>query len=214
MLEEMLKVISERYSLTEKDTGEFSKIDLRQAVFNVRCYYAEGLGHVSTMQVSGMMNMDTIVINPFEKDMALFSYDRMKFMGKDTLMLELYDTLINKDQTKIIDSLTPILNAYNDIADIPAKDDWCNSQLIKASVTKSVTEDSSSRFDELEIKYLSAILDLMDQADSCDEETKKEVAGKYSSGLLEHGGASTNNFLKVKGKEFTEKFFKEVFFGC
>ncbi len=214
MLEEMFKVISERYSLTEKDTGEFSKIDLGQAVFNVHCYHAEGLGHISTMQVSGMMNMDTIVINPFEKDMALFSYDRMKFMGKDMLLLELYDTLINKDQTKIIESLTPILNAYSDIVDAPIKEDWCSSQMIKASLAKNVAENESKRIDELEVEYLKAVLDLMDQADSCDKETKKEVASKYSSGLLEHGGASTNNFLKVKGKEFTEKFFKEVFFGC
>jgi hypothetical protein len=44
----------------------------------------------------GLMRMDTLIINPTEIDLPLYSYDRIFAMGNDTLIVELYDTLIGE----------------------------------------------------------------------------------------------------------------------
>ena len=65
--------------------------------FRVRRFYADGLGTVSAMVAAGffgLMKMDTLIITATEKDMPLFSYDRVYAMGNDTLIFELYNTLL------------------------------------------------------------------------------------------------------------------------
>ena len=52
--------------------------------FFVKAYRADGLGHVSVMRAKGffgLMKMDTLIIVPKEKDLPLYSYDRIYAMG-------------------------------------------------------------------------------------------------------------------------------------
>ena len=39
------------------------------------------------------MKMDTLIINPYNLELPLYSYDRIYAAGNDTLIVELYDTL-------------------------------------------------------------------------------------------------------------------------
>ncbi len=97
MIQKMLRVITAQYHLNAITTGEFQKVKVNGMNFDVWAFHAEGLGHVSAMRAKGffgLMKMDTLIINPTEKDMPLFSYDRVQAMGNDTLIYELYDTVL------------------------------------------------------------------------------------------------------------------------
>jgi hypothetical protein len=82
--------------------------------FTIRQFYAESLGNVSVMAAKGffgLMQMDTFIVNPVEKDLPLFSYDRIHAMGNDTLILELYDTLLGEGNLGKIQAVNKKFNA-------------------------------------------------------------------------------------------------------
>ena len=63
------------------------------------------LGRVSYMKAKGMMglmNMESLIINPFEIDVPLFSLDLIKVLGKYTLCMEMYDTLANENRKDVL----------------------------------------------------------------------------------------------------------------
>ena len=91
-----LRVIDDSYSLVPISVGEFAKLKVNGMKFTIQAYHVEGLGHVSVMRAKGffgLMKMDTLMIVPDERDLPLYSYDRIQAMGNDTLIVELYDTL-------------------------------------------------------------------------------------------------------------------------
>jgi hypothetical protein len=95
MIQSMLRAITEQYHLNAISPGEFSRLKISGMNFQIWAFHAEGLGHVSAMTATGffgLMRMDTLIINPTERDLPLFSYDRVHAMGSDTLIFELYDT--------------------------------------------------------------------------------------------------------------------------
>ncbi|MBQ9960092.1 MAG: hypothetical protein IJP01_07020, partial [Oscillospiraceae bacterium] len=84
MTDKMLRLIGSCHKLTELDCGEFAKQKVSGMNFCIRRFAAEGLGSVSVMKASGflgLMKMDTLIITPTEKDLPLFSYDRVLAMG-------------------------------------------------------------------------------------------------------------------------------------
>ena len=97
MTEKMLAAIGALYPLRELDCGAFAKQKVSGMNFSIRRFAAQDLGSVSVMRANGffgLMQMDTLIITPTERDLPLFSYDRVFAMGNDTLIFELYDTLL------------------------------------------------------------------------------------------------------------------------
>ena len=89
MIQKMIDAIGACFPLTELGCGEYAKQKVSGMNFTIRRFYAEGIGNVSSMVASGffgLMKMDTLIITPTEKDMPLFSYDRVHAMGNDTLI--------------------------------------------------------------------------------------------------------------------------------
>ena len=80
MIERLLDIIKEKYTLCELDVGEFFMLKANGMKFTVEAYYAEWLGHISVMKAKGFfgfMRMDTFMVVPREKDLPLYSYDRI-----------------------------------------------------------------------------------------------------------------------------------------
>ena len=99
MTNALRNVVKQQFSLEEKEVGEFKKLKVSGMNFEIQQFYAKDLGNVSIMSAKGffgLMKMDTFIINPVEKDLPLFSYDRIHAMGNDTLIIELYDTIIDE----------------------------------------------------------------------------------------------------------------------
>lgn len=97
MMNELLKIIERQFSVKEIEVGEYQTLKAKGMTFSIRQFYAEGFANVSIISAKGffgLMKMDTFIVNPLEKDLPLFSYDRIHAMGNDTLILELYDTLL------------------------------------------------------------------------------------------------------------------------
>ena len=213
MIQKMIDAISASYPLTELDCGEYARQKVSGMNFTIRRYRAEGLGSVSTMVASGffgLMKMDTLIITPTEKDMPLFSYDRVHAMGNDTLIFELYDTLLGKTDLSHVDQVKKASALLPD-HDLGAH--WYDSIKLPVSLSKKGKKASTPAFDDCTISYLAAFLKDTKAAAPCEAAPKREKASVYVEGLLTHGGPSTDVFKKGIGEEKTAELFRKILFA-
>ena len=207
-------MIKTSYELTEIDVKEYAKIKAKGMKFDIKAYYAKGLGHVSVMTAKGffgLMKMDTLIINALERDLPLYSYDRVHAMGNDTLIVELYDTLINPSEFA---ELNKVKDQY---ADIPKHDlgkHWYDSIKLEESVSvKGKIKKDKEVYDKYALEHFQAYINTVNGSTEVDSTTKKEKASVYVEGLLKNGGPSTDVFKKALGEEATAELFGKYLFG-
>ena len=213
MTERMIAVIGGIFPLQELDCGEYAKMKVSGMTFRIRRFYAEGLGNVSSMVASGffgLMKMDTLIITPTDVDMPLFSYDRVLAMGNDTLIFELYDTLLGSTELSALDGVKQNA-AYLPDHDLGAH--WYDSIKLPQSLSKKGKKADSAAFDATAIHYLAKYLDTAKAAAACEAAPKREKAGVYVEGLLTNGGPSTDVFKKGIGQEKTADLFRKILFA-
>lgn len=214
MIQEMLRTITEQFYLTALDTGAYQTLKTSGMTFRIWAFRAEGLGHVSAMTASGffgLMKMDTLIITPTEVDMPLFSYDRVHAMGNDTLIFELYDTLLGKTA---LPGLEAVKSAAAVLPDHDLGQHWYDTIKLPVSLSKKGKKPQTPDFDRVTREYLQAFLADAKNAPSCtDGAAKREKASVYVEGLLTHGGPSTDVFKKGIGPEKTGELFRRVLFG-
>ena len=208
----LLQKIAEKYPLKAIDAGEFSSLSASGMKFSISAYYAEGLGHVSFMSAKGffgLMKMDTLIINPTELDLPLYSYDRIFAMGNDTLIVELYDTLLGDFDES---GLNTAKEKYSAISERDPGEHWYDSIKLKSSISKKGKKKDIKSLDELTILHFDSYLESVASAVS-DKKAKLDKASVYVEGLLEKGGPSTDVFKKTLGEEKCAKLFRKILFG-
>lgn len=213
MVGKMLDIIGKAFEMTELDAGEYKKQKVSGMTFLIRRFEAKDLGSVSIMTASGffgLMKMDTLIINPTAVDMPLFSYDRVHAMGNDTLIFELYDTLVGQTDLSALDTVKQKAAALPD-HDLGAH--WYDSIKLEQSLSKKGKKAHTASFDRAALEYLAAFLDTAKTAASCDADSKREKASTYVEGLLRNGGPSTDVFKKGIGEEKTADLFRRVLFA-
>lgn len=214
MIQSMLRTITEQYHLNALDTGAYQTLKANGMTFKIWAFRAEGLGHVSAMEASGffgLMKMDTLIITPTEVDMPLLSYDRVHAMGNDTLIFELYDTLLGEKQ--LADTAAVKTGAAN-LPDHDLGAHWYDSIKLPESLSKKGKKPQTPAFDQVTRDYLKAFLADAKHASACnDADSKREKASVYVEGLLTHGGPSTDVFKKGIGEEKTADLFRRILFG-
>lgn len=213
MITKMLAAIGEAFPMTELDCGEYARQKVSGMNFIIRRFHVEGLGSVSSMVASGffgLMKMDTLIITPTEKDMPLFSYDRVHAMGNDTLIFELYDTLLGEAD---LSALQAVKDCAAALPDHDLGEHWYDSIKLAVSLSKKGKKAQTAAFDGCTLQYLTAFLAASKAAPACEAAPKREKASVYVEGLLTHGGPSTDVFKKGIGDEKTAELFRKILFA-
>ena len=213
VMQDMLSVLGKKFPLKDVSVGEWAKVKANGMNFTIRQYEAEGLGNVSVMEAVGffgLMKMDTLIINPVKKDLPLFSYDRILAMGKDTLIVELYDTLLD---TWCAEGLQQVKEAYSMLPERDPGEHWYDSIKLPESISKKGKKAQTSDFDKMTEEYFAAYLASIPTADVDDIAAKSTKASVYVEGLLTNGGPSTDVFKKQFGEEKTTYLFRNILFG-
>lgn len=211
MTTQILNLIKSKYPLTPIEAGDMATLKASGMKFSVEAYKAEGLGHVSVMRAKGffgLMKMDTLIINPTAIDLPLYSYDRILAMGNDTLIVELYDTIVG-DYSE--DEMTSVKERFSALPERDPGEHWYDSIKLSSSISKK-GKKITAELDKMTLEHFEAYLS--SSADPVtDGESKKDMAAVYVNGLLEKGGPSTDVFKKELGVEKTTKLFREILFG-
>ena len=213
MIDKFLTAIGKKFPLAEQDAGDFKQLKANGMKFTIRAYRAEGLGWVSVMTASGffgLMKMDTLIINPTEADMPLLSYDRVHAMGNDTLIYELYDTMVGETD---LASLDKAKGRTNLLPDHDLGKHWYDDIKLPQSISKKCKKIQTPAFNDAAYQYMVAFLAAAKHAPNCDPEAKREKASVYVEGLLSNGGPSTDVFKKSLGEEKTAQLFRHILFG-
>ena len=208
---DMLERLGAAYALGE--AAQTRRMKVSGMTFDIAAYKVEGLGHVSSMVATGffgLMKMDTLIITPTAVDMPLFSYDRVLAMGNDTLIFELYDTLLDKAD---LTALEQVKAEANDLPDHDLGAHWYDSIKLAVSLSKKGKKNHTPAFDMTALAYLDAYLAACKAAAPADEASKREKASVYVEGLLKNGGPSTDVFKKGIGDEKTAQLFRKTLFG-
>ncbi|MDO4199030.1 MAG: hypothetical protein Q4D13_08605 [Erysipelotrichaceae bacterium] len=211
---ELLDIIQNEYPLKRIDKDDISSLKVSVMNFDIEHYEAEGLGNVSFMHgegLFGLMKMDTMIINPFDVDMPLYSYDYIKALGNVTLLIELDETRINKKE--ISDDFNKIIESLNAYTDYELKSSWYDNIRLPMSFAKKGKKKDETAFDKAASEYLLTFLKNCKTADRCNREEKIKASQFYTEGLLKNGGTSTDMFIKTLGQEKTQKIFREVLFA-
>ena len=212
MIQKMLRTITAKHHLNAITIGEYAKMKVGVMNFQIWAFHAEGLGHVSAMTASGMfglMKMDTLIINPMRVDMPLFSYDRVHAMGNDTLIFELYDTLLGQTD---LHALEDVKAAHAALPDHDLGKHWYDDIKLPQSLSKKGKKAQTPAFDALTEEYLDAFLSCCQAAAPTETAKKREKGSVYVEGLLTHGGPSTDVFKKAIGEDKTAQLFRYVLF--
>ena len=154
------------------------------------------------------MKMDTLIINPEERDLPLYSYDRILAMGNDTLITEMYDTMASPVDFTQLDT---VIAKYRNLPYRDPGAHWYDDIKLSQSISfkgKKVAKD----FDNLAKEHFKSYLDAP-ASHTQDLQKKREKTLHYVNGLLNHGGPSTDVFVKGLGREKTEELFHKVLFG-
>jgi hypothetical protein len=212
----LLDLIGEKYTLKEQGSQGFDDITVSGMKFDINSYKAEGLGYVSTMVASGflgLMKMETVIVNPTEVDLPLYSYDRIHAFGKEKIMAELYDTMVEKRSLpKLLDVKE---NHSKYVSELLGSDkvNWYDHVRLPETVTFSGHKSNAKEFDEIAKEYTKAFLNTpAEKVEEEDIETKNKKIDYYVDGLLNNGGPATDLFVKKIGKEKTTELFKKVLF--
>ena len=223
--ENILNMLSEYYTVTPLDAGEFANISVTAPLapgfmvtmdFDVQQYEIEGYGNLSIMKTDGVQQMSTIVLTPFNKDLPLISTDYM-FMGENRISyIEFYGLGINGDENMpVFDSLRPLTEQYARFADQPPTPGWFDAVrtmgLFKVSTYKDDDAISQMLYDSFRIT-----LDASKAAPDLNAEervARYEMTQEYVDHLISSPGVSTAIFNMCLGPERTSQFFNNVFFG-
>ncbi len=212
MTNKLLDIIKQKYTLTSVPVGNMQNLKANGMKFTISAYKAEGLGHVSIMQAKGffgLMKMDTLIINPTEIDLPLYSYDRIFAMGNDTLIVELYNTLLGDYS---FNELAKVKDQYKNLPERDPGTHWYDNIKLPESISKKGKKKETPLFDEFTLKHFEAYLNTpVDEV--TDFAAKQAKASNYVEGLLTNGGPSTDVFIKALGYDKTAELFKNVLFG-
>ena len=214
MTERILTLINNRYATSEIDCGEFANMKVNGMKFSIRAFKAAGLGHVSIMRATamlGLMKMDTLIINPTELDLPLYSYDRIFAMGNDTLITELYATTVGEfSDEKMLEVLAS--EKYSALTERDPGEHWYDSIKLRPSISKKGKKAQTELINSLTEQHFEAYF-ASNSAPVTDIEAKQEKARVYVNGLIEKGGPSTDVFKKAIGEAKTRTIFETILFG-
>ncbi len=209
MIDKILELVKSKYPLQSLDAGEFAKMKISGMHFDVSAYRAEGFGHVSVMQARGffgLMKMDSLIIVPTEKELPLFSCERIRVMKKDILIAELYDTLSGAYDGGELDA---VKGRYSGIPDHDTGVHWYDNIRLPQSFAKEAKH--TAEFDNLESEYIEAYL--RTENNTGNREEKRRKTEYYVQNLLKNGGPATDPVKEKLGEEKTKELFEKVLFG-
>ena len=212
-MSDFLELINKKYSLKENDVGSFAAMKISGMKFLIRSFEAQGLGHVSVMKANGffgLMQMESLIITPFEMDMPLFSTEFIKVAGNIKFLAEIYDTVNGECDLSTVKSIDISNNHFSQNKINSQWYDNLKLYILSLSCKKKYETEMRKKSDEIVEAYLS---DSLSAAETEDMTSKKEKTLYYVDGLLNNGGPATDVFVKSIGKEKTADILHNVLFG-
>ena len=217
-IENIIKIIKAKYSLKKIDIGEFKQLTAYGIMtFNSEIYHIENLGILSILTSNlGFMQLFTLQIVSFEKDLPLFTIDIMYIFNKRILLIEIYDLMIdntNSEYKSFLQKVENIKSNYSNFTNFEIKKSWHLEYLSELVNKKYGTKD-----EQIFIDLLNQITNIFIEYSNTTKKIKNvdkkiSLVEDFGNELMDKGGVSTDMFKRLFGVEKTRKYLGNVLFG-
>ena len=208
--------LSKKYNLNKLDVGSDARLAKKGMVFTTESYDVAGVGRLCVLRMRamlGIMKMETVVLSVFNKDMPLFNADWVKAAGNETRIVELYDTQLSPYSGKLLGRLDEISKRDSDLKDYKSTaPHWYDSIRYSCSYAKT-GKKVSDRLYESAKDCISAYIDDLITAESCDERAKREKVREFAVNLYNNGGPAVDQIKKLFGEETAKRLILRHMYG-
>lgn len=205
-----IDLFAQRGTMTAKDVSPWQTFSGKGMHFQLQSFDWDGcacLSHLTMRAFGGLMTMETVICTPYTKDLPLFSYDGVNALGRKTIFLEFYDTLVAPID---LSSLMTVKERYSALKDKTMKPAWYDSLRLPPCTFK-VGRDP--RLPQLVVDMATAYLDLFPTARKVSREAKTAKNSAYVEALIANGGPAINVVRQMLGPNAAEEMFRRFLFG-
>ena len=164
------------------------------------------VSHLSMRAFFGLMKMDTIICTPYAKDLPILSYDFISALGRNTLLLEVYDTQV---QPTDLSALEAVKANYQHLKDKPTKPAWYDSLKLPPTLCKT---GQQAHLSGLTTEMIQTYLVLFASAREVDRAAKTARNSAFAEGLIKDGPAF-RAVSKMLGVDSAKLLFRKFIFG-
>lgn len=210
-----LSMLKDRYVVSKEIIGTDEYKKAKGMVFRTEAFRVGEIGHLCIVRMEGllgMMEMETVVFTVTGKDVPLINLDWVSVMGKETMMIEMYDDQLDPYPEEYLHTFDELKKRDTDIPDGRASAHWYDSITYPCSYHKKA-KGKANRFNQAAADYFSAFLDQVGAMPACDPLTKEKRAGAFASRLLEEGGPAVDQVKKLFGAEFAHRLVLNYMYG-
>ncbi len=206
-----------KFPLKQRDLGADAHLSGRGMTFDTEAYDVEGLGHFCIMRMHaflGLMKMETVIIAPREVDAPLFNADWIRAFGRETQLVEIYDTQLQAWPEEPQEALRRLRDRDADLEDYTSDSHWYDSILYDCAYQKKCR--SADRMNLTAQAYIDAFSAQLEEAPVCDPSQRPAKAAKvdaFAGKLLAGGGPAVNMFTKLFGPETAARIVQKHMYG-
>ena len=208
-------LLQKHYTLEREDLGADARLSKNGMVFETEAYQIPGLGHFCLMRMNamlGLMKMETAVLAVTEKDVPLLNLDWVRAFGKETQIVELYDTQLAPFPGKAQEEFDKIRRRDDDLSDVKSAPHWYDSILYPCSYRKA-GKGLTQRLAAAANDYTELFLRCLDEAPECDVAKKKEKVTAFAERLFAEGGPAVNQVTKLFGQKTAKRLILRWMYG-
>lgn len=207
--------LQQKHTLRQKDLGGDARLRKNGMTFETEAYAVEGLGHLCILRMNaflGLMKMETAVLAVTERDVPLMNLDWVNAAGKETMMAELYDTMLQPCEAETLARFQAVKDRDGDLPEPPSKPHWYDSLLFPCSYHKS-GKKLSGRFNRAAADYVRVFLSALETAAPCDKAEKGARIRSFAETLVAQGGPAVDMVTKLFGAETARRLILHHMYG-
>lgn len=208
-------MLQQRYTLEREDLGADARLAKNGMVFETEAFRVPGLGHFCRMRMRamlGLMKMETAVLAVTEKDVPLLNLDWVRAFGKETQIVELYDTQLSPFSEETLAQLDAIRRRDDDLPDVKAAPHWYDPILYPCSYHKA-GKGLEARLAAAARDYTALFLRSLDEAPVCDAAEKAKKTAAFAERLFAEGGPAVDQVTKLFGRETAGRLILRWMYG-
>ena len=208
--------LSRTYTLKQLDLGAEARLAKKGFTFETESYEIAELGHLCVMRMKamlGLMRMETVVLSVTHKDVPLINLDYVKAFGKETQLVELYDTQIAFEPVELQEAFQRIRDRDADLADYTSGGThWYDSILYPCSYHKT-GKGVSDRLAKAGRDCAETYISLLAQAPACNPAEKQDKTRGFAEKLFASGGPAVDQVTRLFGRDTAERLILRHMYG-
>ena len=209
-------LLAQQYTLKKEELGADARLAKKGMVFETEAYEIPDLGHFCILRMNaflGLMKMETAVLAVTGKDLPLLNLDWVRAFGRETQIVELYDTQLAPYPEALLAEFDALRRRDGDLPAQEAKGThWYDAILYPCSYHKA-GKGLTERLAAAARDYTETFLRQLANAPACDAQAKQAKNRAFAERLFAEGGPAVDQVTKLFGTETARRLILHHMYG-